>query len=322
MSFLESRLNRRTLGGVTMGVAATGSLAYLVSAQDATPEAEDEATAIAKINDLEDVTKINVRAMNGAFSVYTGNAQAEGWYVFNVENIGERDVSFNLALLPEGQTASDLGSMLFQYHKGEVTELPEWYSAAKYAGGVFVPVGATSTAMVYLEPGEWVMYSSHVNSKQGASTLKVHTPQELEEIFSIPAEATPVPETESYAPEGFGSTFTVSVTGSSVGADAMPVMGHNIIGVRNDGDLPADLVILHAEEVADPAALVDSAKAWMSGEETDLTLVGGMGALSPDAYGYMELDAAAGVYVAFSTLPNAEGKPQIDDGAVVVLPMA
>lgn len=324
MSLFESRISRRTLGGVTMGVAATGSLAYLVSAQDATPamdatEATPEVAGVPSLADLENVTHIDVKVLNGAYAAYVGNGQEEGWYVFNVENTSDADASFNLALLPEGTGASDLTSFVFQVNNGEVTEMPAWLGETQFAGGTSVPVGETNSVLVKLTPGEWTMFSTSAQSKQGPGNFKVLSAEELMELYQVEAAATP--EGGSLYPEGFSSSFTISVSNAGIGADAMPAQGLNIVGVRNDGDVPADLVVLHGTEAGDPAALADVAKSWMAGEETGFTLVGGMGALSPGNYGYMELTAESGVYLAFSSLVNASGTPQVDDGVLIAVPM-
>lgn len=323
MSLFESRISRRTLGGLTMGVAATGSLAYLVSAQDAaTPAAVDatpEVAGVPSLAELENATHIDVKVLNGAYAAYVGNGQEEGWYVFNVENTSEADASFNLALLPEGTTASDLSGFVHQVNVGEATEMPEWLSGTTFAGGTSVPVGETASVLVKLVPGEWTMFSTNAQSKQGPANFKVLNADELLELYGVEAAATP--EGGSLYPEGFSSSFTISISDAGIGADAMPAQGLNIIGVRNDGTAPADLVILHGAEAGDPAQLAEIAKAYIAGEETDYTLVGGMGALSPGNYGYIELTAESGVYLAFSSLVNASGTPQVDDGVLIAVPM-
>jgi hypothetical protein len=136
------------------------------------------------------------------------------------------------------------------------------------------------------------------------------------------SEPVATPEGGEVAPEGFGSTFTVSVSDSSITADSAPTAGLNIVGVRNDGTSPATLVVAYSADAVDPAAAADVAKAWIAGEEVPVTLVGGMGVLSPGEYGYFEMNAEPGTYVGFSSLSNATGGSQVDDGAIIVVPVA
>ena len=77
--------------------------------------------------------------------------------------------------------------------------------------------------------------------------------------------------------------------------------------------------MLHSTEAVDSAAGADVAASYLAGEETGATLVGGMGALSPDAYGYVELTAETGSYVAFSSMVDTtDGSSQLEGGAVIV----
>ena len=323
MDILNNRLNRRTLGGITMGVAATGSLAYLVSAQDATPEVDAgmEATPVglATLAELESANQVDIVANKGSYAVYVAGENQPGWYVFNVENASEADASFNLAKLPEGAEVSQFTSDLFQVVSGNATELPASFAEIEFAGGTYVPVGGTNSVLVNLSAGEWVIYSAHAGSTQGVTTITVLSPED-NEAMGIEAAATP--EGGEVAPEGFGSTFTVSVSDSSISADSAPSVGANIVGVRNDASGPASFVVLYSADAVDDAAAADLAKAWSAGEEVSATLVGGMGVLSPDKYGYMELNAEAGTYIGFSSLVNATGGSQVDDGAIIVVPVS
>lgn len=324
MDILNNRINRRTLGGITIGAAATGSLAYLVSAQDATPEVEPmgEATPVAGVpmlSELETANQVDIVANGGSYAVYVAGENQPGWYVFNVENASDADASFNIAKLPEGTTVSQFNSDLFQIISGQATELPAYFAETEFAGGTAVPVGGANSTLVNLSAGEWVLFSSHAGSKQGSTTIQVLS---AEDNAAMGIEAAATPEGGSVAPEGFGSTLTVSVTDSSISADAMPAAGLNIVGVRNDASAPADFVVLHSTEAVDEAAAADLAKSWIAGEEVSATLAGGMGVLSPDSYGYVELNAEAGTYVGFSSLINATGGAQVDDGAIIVVPVS
>lgn len=318
MSLLNSRINRRTLGGITIGAAATSSLAYLVSAQDATPEAEvemDDTAAAATLADLEDARQVGVVVNNSSYSMFLGDANMPGWFVFNVENASESDASFNLALLPEDVTPSEFSSALWQIGQGNVEEMPEWLGDVTFAGGTAVPVGGTNSTLVNLEAGEWVVFSNLPASTQTVTTFQVLGADETE---AMGIEAVATPEGGIVAPEGFGSSFTVSVTDGGINADSSPSVGMSTIGVRNDASSAANFVLVHSTESVDDAAAADLAAAYLSGESTDVTLAGGMGALSPNAYGYFELEAEAGSYVGFSSMVSTDGASQLESGAVIV----
>lgn len=323
MDILKNRISRRTLGGITVGAAATTGLAYLVSAQDATPEAgmmaEATPAGIPTLAELESANQVDVIANKNSYALYVTGENQPGWYVFNVQNASEADASFNLAKLPEGVAVGDFTSAIFGLVSGNSTERPEWFAEVEFVGGTYVPVGATNSVLLNLDAGQWVVFSAHKGSTQGATTIQVLT---AEETTAMGSEPVATPEGGEVAPEGFGSSFTISVSDSSISADAAPTVGQNIVGVRNDGSNPATLVVAYSADAVDPAAAADVAKSWIAGEEVPVTLVGGMGVLSPGEYGYFEMTAEAGTYVAFSSLLNAEGGSQVDDGAVIVVPVS
>ncbi|MCO5216761.1 MAG: hypothetical protein M9934_02795 [Thermomicrobiales bacterium] len=312
MSVFDSRINRRTLGGVMLGTAAVASASRFVFAQDATPEAEEVVPAT--LADLETVTQIGIDASNYGFGIRGGNENQPGWYVFTVSNKSDSLASFNLAKLPEEMSVSDFNSAIYKTINGvEVADLAE----VTFAGGTTVEVGGSNSVLVNLSAGTWVIFSSHVAATQGSATIAVLG---ADEITAMGSEPIATPEGGEIAPEGFSSRFTVSVTETSVAADAAPGAGLNTVGVRNSGDSPVNLVVLNTTETVDAAAATDLAKSWIAGEETSATIAGGMGLLSPSAYGYIELDVTGGTYVAFSTWANADGTLQVDGGAIIVVP--
>lgn len=323
MDILKNRISRRTLGGITIGAAATTGLAYLVSAQDATPEAgvmaEATPAGVPTLAELESANQVDVVANKNSYAIYVTGENQPGWYVFNVENASETDASFNLAKLPEGVGVGDFTSAIFGLVSGNSTERPEWFGDVEFVGGTYVPVGGANSVLLNLDAGQWVAFSAHKGSTQGATTIQVLT---AEETTAMGSEPVATPEGGEVAPEGFGSTFTISVADTSITADAAPTLGQNIVGVRNDGTSPATLVVAYSADAVDAAAAADVAKAWIAGEEVPVTLVGGMGVLSAGDYGYFEMTAEAGTYVAFSSLLNAEGGSQVDDGAIIVVPVS
>lgn len=322
MDLLNSRINRRTLGGVAFGTAATAGLARLVAAQDATPEAEEldaSSVSMPTLSELEAASQVSVIANDRSYAIYQAGANLPGWYVFNLENASESDASFNLARLPEDVGVSEFTSFLFQLTSGQLTELPTWLLDVTFAGGTYAPVGGSNSVMVNLEAGEWVAFSDMAASAQRVTTIQVDEPA-VEETEGTPDAATPVAvePTVVTAPEGFGSTFTVSIGDGAINADSSPATGYNILGVRNDASVAANFVLIHSTESVDDAAAADLAAAFLAGEDSGATLAGGMGVLSNNAFGYVELDAVAGSYVGFSSSVNATGGSQLEDGAVIV----
>lgn len=315
MDLLNSRINRRTFGGITVGAAAAAtSFGSLVAAQDATPEVEESANGT--LANLETATQVEVIANNNSYAVFQAGENVPGWYVFNLVNESESDAAFNLALLPEDVAVGDFTSFLFQLTSGQVTELPEWLADVTFAGGTYAPVGETSSVLVNLGAGEWVAFSDQAFSTQSVTTIQVSEPvAEEDEAAATPEVAEAAPQV---APEGFGSTFTVSIADGAINADSSPAAGHNIIGVRNDATMAANFVLIHSTEAVDDAAAADLAAAFQAGEESGATLAGGMGVISAGSYGYVELEAEAGSYVGFSSVVNATGGSQLEDGAVIV----
>ncbi len=319
MDLFKSRINRRTFGGLTVGAAASASFASLVSAQDATPEAEDTVdTAVGEVSslaELEDVTQVEVTAHENSYALFLGDENQPGWYVFNVENTTESPAAFNLVRLPEGTEIGDFTSFLFQLTSGEVSEIPEWLQDATFAGGGYTPAGETGSTLVNLDAGEWVVFSDLAASTQNVTTFLVLEPEADEEAGATPevGESTAI-----MAPEGFGSTFTVSIEDGAISADSSPRVGYNIIGVRNDASNAANFILLHSDEEVDEAAASDLASSWLAGEDAGAHVDTGMGVISPDAYGYVELEAEAGTYVGFSSSVNESGGTQLEDGAVIV----
>lgn len=323
MEMLNYRIHRRALGGITVGAAATAGLARLVSAQDATPEADEEVVDASPevaptLAELEAARQVGVVVNNNSYAVYLGDYNLPGWFVFNVENGSESDASFNLARLPEGVAVGDFTSALFQLSSGNFDALPDWFADVEYAGGTYAPVDGANSVLVNLGVGEWVIFSNLAVSTQSVTTFQVLEPEaeEGEEAAATPEVAEPTFVT---APEGFGSTFTVSVADGAINADSSPGAGYNVIGVRNDASTAANFVLIHSEETVDDAAAADLASAFLAGEETDAHLVGGMGIISTNTFGYIELESeGVGSYIGFSSVANATGGLQLEDGALIV----
>src|SRR5699024_4005721 len=130
---------------------------------------------------------------------------------------------------------------------------------------------------------QWVVFSDLAASTQNVTTFLVLEPEADEEAGATPevGESTAI-----MAPQGFGSTFTVSIEDGAIGADSSPRVGYNIIGVRNAASNAANFILLPSDEEVDEAAASDLASSWLAGEDAGAHVDTGMGVISPDAYGY------------------------------------
>lgn len=307
---------------VVMGLAALAAPAF---AQDATPAASPAAGPDPFAN-LENRFEIQVN--DGTFVPKVPGALAEGWYVIDVVNTTDAIASANLGSLPEGVALGDLTSALNQSFKGQGGELPEWWANTTFAGGAAVAPGETSSVLVYLVPGEWTVFSTNPASAQSPASFSVLTPQELEDNYGIAQEATPAaasPVASPVAagpalPDGITPAVMVSVTDSAVSPSAIPASGQQLVQVTNDGDQVHDLVMIHSPESLDEAAAYNLITAYLTtGDLGGAHLLGGAGTLSPGASEVVNVNLmAGGTTILFSTLPDANGGIQVDNGVWVI----
>lgn len=321
----EHRYSRRTFTALGLGASAALLAASRSSAQDATPAASpvEEAGAF----DNTGLTEIVITATEFTFSSSVPGGMGEGWYIITLVNESEAVASANLGLLPEGTTGGDLSTALSASFKGEGGELPDWWTSATFAGGNVAALAEETSTLVYLTPGKWYVFSTNPASTQSPASFTILTPEELESYYGVVPEATPVASPEmaspevagAEAPEGVTATVSVDLSDSAVEADSAPAAGQQVLQVTNSGEQVHDLVILRADDVADEQGGASLASSWVKGEETTATVAGGVGALSPGHTAYAEVDVQAGTYVAFSSLPDANGGLQVDSGLVTVI---
>lgn len=315
----SGRLSRRTFTALGLGASA-GLLAARPSvfAQDASPE-----VAEVGVFDNTGLTEITITASQFTMSASVPGEMAEGWYIITLVNETETVASANLGLLPEGTTGGDLSSAIFQSFKGEGGELPEWWTSATFAGGnVAAPGGSTST-LVYLIPGKWFIFSTNPASTQSPSSFSILSGEELEAIGAVaPAEeATPMASPDAagaVAPEGVVATLQVELSDDAIVPGGTPAGGQQVLQVANTGEQVHDFVILQTEDVQDEEGAAVLATSWVKGEETNATVAGGVGALSPGLTAFAEVNVQPGTYVVFSSMPDANGGLQIDSGLVAI----
>ena len=298
-----NRLTRRSFGALSLGAVATATTFRAVSAQDASPEASPVAEEAGMLESLG-LPMLDITAQEFVFAISNPGALAEGWYVINLINESEADASVNLALLPEGTSGGDLSALKSQVFAGEGGELPEWWADTTFAGGTVAAPGETSSAVVYLTPGQWTAFSTNPASVQSPANLRILNAEELEANYGIvPEEGSATPEASPVAvaaPEGLTAAITLGVSDSGFNPSGAPAAGEQAI------------------ETVDEASAGSMALSWVRGEDIDAMPVGGVGTLSPGATAYAVLDAQAGTYLVFSSLPDANGGLQLETIGVLV----
>ena len=295
-----------------------------VAAQDASPAATPEAPADPLV--AAGLPEIAITARETTFSPSVPGAMTEGWYLITLINETDALASANLGLLPEGQTVGDLTSALGAAFQGEGGELPAWWGDATFAGGNVAAAGATTSTLAYLTPGRWVVFSTNPAAIQSPSVFTILTPEEAEASYGIVPEATPVaspgasPVAGVQAPEGVtaGAVIEVSDTAIQPTTD-VPAPGQQVVQVTNAGEQAHDLVIVRTDQPVDDAGAAALATSFARGEAlTGATVVAGVGALSPGQTAYLSATLDPGTYLAFSSMPDANGGLQADAGLVFV----
>lgn len=320
-----NRISRRSFGALSIGAAATAATFRMAGAQ--TPEASPAVEEAGMLESLG-LPTLDITAQELVFGISNPGALAEGWYVVNLINESETDASLNLALLPEGTNGGALSALKSQAFMGQGGELPEWWASTTFAGGTVAAPGETSSAVVYLSPGQWTAFSTNPVSIQSPANLRILTPEELEANYGIVPEeaasatpdASPVasPVVEVSAPEGLTASVTLGVSDSGFTPSGAPVAGEQAIEIVNEGEQVHDVIMLHTPETVDEASAGSLALSWVRGEEVNAHPRGGIGTLSPGATAYAVLDAEPGTYLVFSSLPDANGGLQLETIGVLV----
>lgn len=317
----SARVRNRWYGvlllGVVMALVAVLPFAGSVFAQDATPEAEGLGL---------DLPEVQITVSESTFSV-VGSDILEGWTIITLINETDALAVANLGQIPEEQSVGDLTTVISDAFAGEGGELPEWWTDATFIGGAWADAGATSQAVVYFTPGEWVVFGSNPAATQPPQKLTVLTTEEAIEFGLIEPVATPVatpdgsPVADVATPvaEDLPADAEFSIADGAIEIVTDPGTGQQLWKITNDSSQVSDLVVYATEEELDDEAAAELATTVASGETPEgATLFGGIGALSPGETAYFAANLVAGSYVAFSTQPDTEGGIQAENGSVVV----
>lgn len=315
------RMNRRTFGALSVGAVATAATFRAAAAQDASPEASPVMEEASMLESLG-LPTLDITAQDYVFAVSNPGALAEGWYVINLINESAAAASLNLALLPEGTSAGELSALKSQAFMGQGGELPEFWANTTFAGGTTAAAGETSSAVVYLTPGQWTAFSTNPASQQSPANLRILTPEELESNYGVtPEGGSATPEASPVAvaaPEGLTSSITLGVSDSGFNPSGAPTAGEQAIEITNEGEQVHDVVMLHTTETVDEASAGSMALSWVRGEEVNATPAGGVGTLSPGKTAYAMLNGETGTYLVFSSLPDTNGGLQLETVGVLV----
>lgn len=297
--------------GVVLTLVAVLPFAGYAGAQEATPEPAGAGLGL---------PEVIVTAQESVLSIRVAPPVLEGWTLVTLVNESEAVAGVNVALLPEEQSVGDLTSVVSTSFTGEGGELPDWWSDATFGGGAYAAPGETSQGVVYLTPGQWVVFSTNPAAVQPAQTISVLTDEEASESYGIEPEATPVAATPVDATpvvEGLEADGEISITDGAYDIASDPESGVQLWQVMNDGAQVADLVLFSTDEELDEAGAADLGTAFASGETVDgAILVGGVGTLSSGGTAYLPVNLEAGDYVIVSTQPDVDSGIQASNGLV------
>ncbi len=305
------------LVGLVMSLIAVMPFASSVAAQDATPEAEGLGL---------DLQEVQITVSEDTFSV-SGSELLEGFTIITLINESENLAVANLGQIPEEQTVGDLTTVISQAFAGEGGELPEWWADSTFVGGAWADAGATTQVVVYLTPGEFVLFGSNPAATQPPQKITVLTTEEAVEFGLIEPVATPLPgpdgspvaeDVATPVVEDLPSDAELSIADGAIEVVSDPVTGQQLWKVTNDSSQVTDLVVYATDEELDEAAATELATTVATGETPEgATLVGGIGTLSAGGTAYLSADLEAGSYVAFSTQPDTAGGIQASEGVVL-----
>ena len=305
------------LVGLVMALIAVMPFASPVTAQDATPEAEGIGL---------DLQEVQITVSENTFSV-SGSDLLEGFTIITLINESDALATANLGMIPEEQTVGDLTTVISQSFAGEGGDLPEWWSESTFVGGAWADAGATTQAVVYFTPGEFVLFNANPAAAQPPQKITILTTEEAVEFGLIEPVATPLPgpdgspvaeDVATPVVEDLPSDAELSIADGAIEVVSDPVTGQQLWKVTNDSSQVADLVVYATDEELDEAAATELATTVATGETPDgATLVGGLGALSAGGSAYLSVDLEAGSYVAFSTQPDTAGGIQASEGVVL-----
>jgi hypothetical protein len=294
----------------TLSVMPFGSAA----AQDATPEAEPVASALAGLG----LPEITVTASDVTYAIGFVPPLVEGWHLVSLTNDSASPATVNFAQIPEEQSIGDLSSVLFQSFQGAGGELPEWWSSVSFAGGAWAGPGETTQTAIYLTPGTWAAFSTNPMSAQPVQSVKVATPEELVTNYGLEPVATPVAGAATPVAEGLPADGTISIEDGAYAIASAPVAGPQVWAVTNNSAQASEIVLVGVDYDIPAEEAVLWAETFGAGNIGNAWTMNGSGIISPGDTAYVAVDLAPGTYVLFSAVPDAAGGIQSSNGLNLV----
>ena len=309
----RGRMVTSLLLGVLMAMLSVVPFGSAV-AQDATPEAEPVASALAGLG----LPEIVVTASDATYAISFAPPLVEGWHLLTLTNASATAASVNFAQVPAEQSIGDLSSAVFQAFQGTGGELPEWWGSTVFAGGAWAGPGETTQAAIYLTPGTWATFSTNVMSAQPVQTVAVATPEELVSLYGIEPEASPVADAATPVAEGLPADGTLTIEDGSYGIASTPAAGPQVWAVTNNSSQVSEFVLVGVDYDIPADEAVLWAETFAAGNIGNAWVVNGSGLISPGDTAYVAVDLAPGTYVLFSAAPDAAGGIQSSNGLNLV----
>jgi hypothetical protein len=217
-----------------------------------------------------------------------------------LENDGETFHHLQLMRLPEGMTAEEFGTQIAALRPGEA--LPDW---VRPAGGVNPPdPGAEASVTLMVEPGEY------------AVTCFVDTPDHIPHFakgMTVPLTVTPAATPPAPEPS---TELTLTLVDYAFGFSTPPAAGRHVIRVENAGPQPHEIGLFRIL----PGRSVDDFMQWAQTFEGEVpaTSLGAVSVLGDGQVAYMDVDLAAGTYMALCFYPDSgDGRPHLEHGMML-----
>lgn len=298
-----------TAGSSTTAAKSTGSTPGTTAGGEAPAEALNLPQVLIKVTEE-----------GGTYLFDAPESVESGWVEVTLQNNGKLSHQAGVGHLAEGKTFDELQTAIKT--GGAMAALP---LLAFDGGPNSVSGGETQKTIIWLEPGEHVLYCMVPDVTDG----KPHVEHGMVTKLTVTA---PKSGTTSTTKAGGTTGTTVNpaanatppvkavgtITMKDYGYDQPEDMKPGWYEIVNDGPQPHELTIIELND----GATADEAKAYLEAAETapptgppPFTDAGGFGAIADGGIGYVYLDLDAGNYVAMCFVPDvpAEGRTGTPD---------
>lgn len=202
---------------------------------------------------------------------------APGWHTIRLQNQGHDTHHVQFLKLSAGKTAKDFNEAL----AADSTQLPSW--VVRYGGVNSVMPGKEATAMLDLDPGEYVLICG-IPDKRG----RPHVIQGM-------SKALKVTEGEEAARTAPSPTLTLFMKEFSYSFDRPMTAGEQQILVRNDGREAHEVLLLSLEPGASVVDFLEFYRPGIPDNPAGRT-IGGVTGLAPGRVAILPLKVEPGRY--------------------------